>query len=116
MTLLRSAYKAQDQRDSDLIKYAIEQDVLINRNSILWRPADRIDSHIVGKYIIMLSWLDANLRCSADPNQPKEAEAEAEIGSDNDIYNSPTPTPISTSIIEVDGWVCCGSEVCGRKL
>jgi hAT family protein len=52
MTLLRSAYEAQDQHDSDLIKYAMEQDVLANRNSILWRPADRIDSHIVGKCII----------------------------------------------------------------
>lgn len=64
----------------------------------------------------MLPWLDANLRCSADPNQSKDAEAEAKIDSDDDIYDSPTPTPISTGIMEVDGWVCCGSEVCGRKL
>jgi hypothetical protein len=103
MTLLRSAYEAQDQRDSDLIKYAMEQDVLINRNSILWRPADRIDGHTVGKYIIVLSLLDANLRFSADPNQPKESEGEVEIDSDDDIHDSPIPTTISTNIMEVDG-------------
>ena len=51
----------------------------------------------------MLSLLDANLRFSADPDQPKESEAEAEIDSDDDIHDSPIPTTISTNIMEVDG-------------
>jgi hypothetical protein len=47
--------------------------------------------------------IDTNLRFSADPNQPKKAEAEAEIDSDDDIDDYTTPTAISTNIMEVNG-------------
>lgn len=45
LTLLRSAYTSEDEVDKELIKSAMELDILPFRNCILWRP-DVYDRHI----------------------------------------------------------------------
>jgi len=54
LTLLRSAYQSEDKRDAELIKNAMESDIVDTmRNSVLWRP-DRIDGLIAGKLSILV--------------------------------------------------------------
>jgi hypothetical protein len=49
LTLLRSQYQSEDEVDAELIKEAMESDIVDGiRNSVLWRP-DRFDGQIAGK-------------------------------------------------------------------
>jgi hypothetical protein len=69
LTLLRSAYTSEDEVDKQLIKDALELDILPFRNSILWRP-DLFDGHIdeLGKLAnILLFIIPANTVDAGDP-------------------------------------------------
>ena len=55
MTLLRSAYTTEDDVDKALIKAAMELDIVLHNNSILWRP-DQIEGHLAdGESLILIT-------------------------------------------------------------
>jgi hypothetical protein len=55
LTLLRSAYTTEDDVDKALIKAAMELDIVLHNNSILWRP-DQIEGHLAdGESLILIT-------------------------------------------------------------
>ena len=55
LTLLRSAYTTEDDVDKALIKAAMELDIVLHNNSILWRP-DQIEGHLAdGESLVLIT-------------------------------------------------------------
>ena len=57
LTLLRSQYQSEDEVDAELIKEAMESDIIDGmRNSVLWRP-DRFEGQMAGKQSVLIIFL-----------------------------------------------------------
>ena len=55
LTLLRSAYTTEDDVDKALIKAAMELNIVLHNNSILWRP-DQIEGHLAdGESLVLIT-------------------------------------------------------------